>query len=67
VAAGWLRIALRTSAVRTFIYPQDVYDRRFDVEILHLRRKLKAEPSKPQLIRTERGLGYRFTAAVKTT
>jgi two-component system OmpR family response regulator len=42
----------------------DVYDRSIDVQILRLRRKIEANPSKPQLIRTERGLGYRFCASV---
>jgi DNA-binding response OmpR family regulator len=43
---------------------QDVYDRSIDVTILRLRRKLEQDPSQPSLIRTERGLGYVFTAAV---
>ncbi len=36
----------------------DVYDRSIDVQILRLRRKIEANPSEPQLIRTERGAGY---------
>jgi two-component system OmpR family response regulator len=44
----------------------EVYDRSVDVQILRLRRKVEANPSKPELIRTERGLGYRFCAGVTT-
>ncbi|MBO1073686.1 response regulator [Roseomonas marmotae] len=43
---------------------QDIYDRSIDVVILRLRRKLEKDPSQPSLIRTERGLGYVFTATV---
>ncbi|MFC7556308.1 winged helix-turn-helix domain-containing protein [Pseudoroseomonas wenyumeiae] len=44
---------------------QDVYDRSIDVTILRLRRKLEQDVSQPSLIRTERGLGYVFTAPVE--
>jgi two-component system, OmpR family, response regulator len=44
---------------------EDVFDRSIDVQILRLRRKLEPDPSAPQLIRTERGIGYVFTAAVE--
>lgn len=44
---------------------QEVYDRSIDVVILRLRRKLERDPSQPSLIRTERGLGYVFTAPVE--
>ena len=46
-------------------YDDDVFDRSVDVQILRLRRKLETEPSRPQLIRTERGLGYFFDARVE--
>ena len=46
---------------------EDVYDRSIDVQILRLRRKLEREPSMPQLILTERGVGYVFTAPVETS
>ena len=46
-------------------YDDDVFDRSVDVQILRLRRKLEAEPSRPRLIRTERGLGYFFDASVE--
>jgi two-component system OmpR family response regulator len=42
----------------------DVYDRSIDVQILRLRRKIETDPSKPELIKTARGLGYRFCASV---
>jgi len=44
---------------------EDAFDRSIDVQILRLRRKLEPEPSMPRLIRTERGVGYVFTAAVE--
>lgn len=43
----------------------DVFDRTIDVLILRLRRKLEPNPKHPQLIKTERGAGYVFTATVK--
>jgi DNA-binding response OmpR family regulator len=44
----------------------EVFDRSIDVQILRLRRKIEADPSRPQLIKTERGLGYFFSAKVET-
>lgn len=44
----------------------DVYDRSIDVQVLRLRRKIETDPSKPKLIKTERGVGYRFCASVTT-
>jgi two-component system, OmpR family, response regulator len=40
------------------VHDEEVFDRSVDIQILRLRRKLEANPSKPQLIRTERGAGY---------
>ena len=40
---------------------EDIFDRSIDVQILRLRRKLEADASAPQIIRTERGVGYVFT------
>jgi two-component system OmpR family response regulator len=48
------------------LHSMEVYDRSIDVQILRLRRKIEADPAHPQLIRTERGAGYVFTAPVKT-
>ena len=47
------------------VHEQEVFDRSIDVQILRLRRKLEEDPSRPQLIRTERGVGYLFTATVE--
>jgi two-component system, OmpR family, response regulator len=44
---------------------EDVFDRSIDVQVLRLRRKLELDPSAPRTIRTERGVGYRFTLSVK--
>jgi two-component system, OmpR family, response regulator len=44
---------------------EDIFDRSIDVQILRLRRKLEADPSAPQLIRTERGVGYVFALPVE--
>jgi len=43
---------------------EDVFDRSVDVQVLRLRRKLEQDPGAPQLIKTERGVGYIFTASV---
>ena len=47
------------------VHDEEVLDRSVDIGILRLRRKLEADPSEPQLIRTERGAGYVFTAPVE--
>jgi DNA-binding response OmpR family regulator len=44
---------------------EDVFDRSIDVQILRLRRKLERDASAPRFIRTERGVGYVFAAAVE--
>lgn len=46
------------------LHSTEVYDRSVDVQILRLRRKIEADPSNPQLIRTERGVGYVLDAVV---
>jgi DNA-binding response OmpR family regulator len=43
----------------------EVYDRSIDVQVLRLRRKIETDPSQPQFILTERGVGYSFSAPVK--
>jgi DNA-binding response OmpR family regulator len=45
---------------------EDVFDRSIDVQVLRLRRKLESDPSAPQFIRTERGIGYVFAVSVET-
>jgi two-component system, OmpR family, response regulator len=47
------------------VHDEEVFDRSVDIQILRLRRKLEVNPSEPQLIRTERGAGYIFTAPVE--
>lgn len=47
------------------LHNAEVYDRSIDVQILRLRRKIEPDPSQPQYIRTERGVGYVFQAAVE--
>ena len=44
---------------------EDVFDRSIDVQILRLRRKLEQDPSTPQFIQTERGVGYVFARTVE--
>lgn len=46
---------------------EDVFDRSIDVQILRLRRKLEDTPSTPRMIRTDRGIGYRFDVDVEVT
>lgn len=42
----------------------EVYERSIDVTILRLRRKIERDASEPQLLKTERGVGYLFAAPV---
>ncbi|KAF5888479.1 winged helix-turn-helix domain-containing protein, partial [Rhizobium sp. PEPV16] len=49
------------------VHDEEVFDRSIDVLILRLRRKLERDPSKPTLIKTERGAGYVFDADVEVT
>jgi two-component system, OmpR family, response regulator len=46
-------------------YDNEVYDRAVDVAVLRLRRKIERDPSEPQIIVTERGVGYRIAVAVE--
>ena len=46
------------------LHSTEVYDRSIDVQILRLRRKIETDPTNPELIRTERGVGYVFCAPV---
>jgi two-component system OmpR family response regulator len=43
---------------------EDVFDRTIDVQVLRLRRKLESDRRAPRVIRTERGVGYRFALSV---
>jgi two-component system OmpR family response regulator len=44
---------------------QDIFDRSIDVQVLRLRRKLEVDPSAPNFIRAERGIGYVFLPTVE--
>jgi two-component system OmpR family response regulator len=43
---------------------EDVFDRSLDVQIVRLRRKFTSDPKAPPVIRTVRGIGYRFALPV---
>jgi two-component system OmpR family response regulator len=47
------------------VHDEEVFDRSVDIQILRLRRKLETDPSKPQLIKTQRGAGYMLAAKVE--
>ncbi|HTS54547.1 MAG TPA: response regulator [Burkholderiales bacterium] len=47
-------------------FDDDVFDRSVDVQILRLRRKIESDPSRPQLIKTQRGAGYYLAAKVES-
>ena len=47
------------------VYDNEVYDRSIDIQVLRLRRKIEADPSQPQLIVTERGVGYTLNSPVE--
>ncbi|MEI4484539.1 MULTISPECIES: response regulator [unclassified Phyllobacterium] len=49
------------------LHNEEIFDRSIDVLILRLRRKLEITPSRPQLIKTERGVGYIFDDDVTVT
>jgi len=48
------------------LHNDEVYDRSVDVQVGRLRKKIEPKGTQAQLIRTERGAGYVFTAAVET-
>lgn len=41
----------------------DPYDRSIDIRITRLRKKIESDPSKPQIIKTVRGAGYKFVTS----
>jgi DNA-binding response OmpR family regulator len=47
------------------VYDNEVYDRSIDVQVLRLRRKIEIDPSQPQFVLTERGVGYMFNSPVE--
>ena len=42
----------------------EAFDRAIDTQVVRLRRKIERDPQKPELIKTARGAGYVFAAAV---
>ena len=48
------------------LHDAEVYDRAIDVQISRLRHRIEADPSRPQLIVTERAAGYIFNVPVET-
>lgn len=48
------------------LHEAEVYDRTIDVQIRRLRLKIEADNSRPALIITERGAGYRLASDVET-
>jgi len=55
----------REQLLRATRIHEDIFDRSIDVQVLRLRRKLEAEMDAPQMIRTERGIGYVFALPVE--
>jgi two-component system OmpR family response regulator len=47
------------------LHNDEVYDRAIDTQVVRLRKKLEPPDASTELIRTERGAGYVFTAAVE--
>jgi two-component system, OmpR family, response regulator len=47
------------------VHDEEVFDRTVDIQILRLRRKLEPNPSEPQIIKSERTLGYMLAAGVE--
>jgi two-component system, OmpR family, response regulator len=60
-----LRPLSRDHLLQTTRVYDDVFDRTIDVEVLRLRRKLKADAGDASIIRTERGIGYTFCLPVE--
>lgn len=44
---------------------EDVFDRSIDVRVWRLRRKLEIDPRAPEIIKTQRAIGYLFTPGVE--
>ena len=48
------------------LHNDEIFDRSIDILIMRLRRKFETDPKQPRYIKTERGVGYVFTAPVQT-
>ena len=47
------------------VHDHEVFDRSIDIQILRLRRKIEVDAAAPELIKTERGVGYIFSTPVE--
>jgi DNA-binding response OmpR family regulator len=59
------RVLSRVSLMNATRVHEDVTDRSIDGLVLRLRRKLEVKPGEPRIIRTVRGIGYRFCLSVQ--
>ncbi len=59
------RILTREQLINAIGFNENVLDRSVNVQVVRLRRKLRVRPGEPELVRTERGLGYVFDASVE--
>ena len=48
------------------LHNDEVFNRSVDVQVMRLRRRIERDPAEPRYIKTERGVGYVFNAAVET-
>jgi len=48
------------------LHNDEVFNRSIDVQIMRLRRKIEPDAADPRYIKTERGMGYIFSAPVET-
>ncbi|WP_175743381.1 response regulator transcription factor [Burkholderia ambifaria] len=56
------RVVTRAQLIECTRAFDDVFDRAIDVQIWRLRKKIEKHPKQPELILTERGVGYYFAA-----
>ncbi len=56
-------IVLSRDSLLTSAYKQEVnaFDRSIDIRIARIRRKIESDPSKPEIIKTVRGVGYVYS------
>src|SRR5690606_8265517 len=58
--------ALSRDELMDFIHRREAgpFDRSIDVQVGRLRRKIERDPSRPEMIKSVRGVGYQFTPRV---
>jgi two-component system, OmpR family, response regulator len=59
------RLLSREQLLQATRIHRDVFDRSIDIQVSRLRRKLQTGPGAPKIIKTQRGVGYRFTLSVE--